>query len=313
MFRRFLFSLVGAALSSTFNPAQAINLNHSGDVLFVYGDTRSGDEIKLKEALSQQVKYVVLRHPMGNNWQIAKPLADVIADADVTTVAHGPCTSLSCSLMFLSGKRRQFSGVGRSETSYLGLSGVFYLYGSRGEQPSIAANDFWQFKTEIPYSLRQKYLQDPAHKSSALLFFHPAAQTSLGSSMACPKRMLESDCEPLQNLDAVKAGLITSTERFTHPALIENPDLATPPATMFARLEDPLPLPRATDECKAVYQKFLKADKPRAFVVSDRGGCQFAHAQNFRPIKGAMEACERTGAACRIYAVDDNVVFTPFL
>jgi dienelactone hydrolase len=62
-----------------------------------------------------------------------------------------------------------------------------------------------------------------------------------------------------------------------------------------------------SEHCREVYQKFLDADYPRAFAVSDRT-CGYANG-GVDPNKRASDFCHgKTEAKCRLFAVDDALV-----
>lgn len=85
--------------------------------------------------------------------------------------------------------------------------------------------------------------------------------------------------------------------------------VATPPATQFAKLDDVDALPYMGAASKALYQRFLAAKKPRAFALRPNHS-GFATGNDAK--SRALGFCQRvTGLACRLYAVDDDVVWQP--
>ena len=84
-----------------------------------------------------------------------------------------------------------------------------------------------------------------------------------------------------------------------------------PPSTGFAPLDDASRLPYVKDEVKSDgYQKFLNSDIPRAFAISPSGTWYWRKGPDAP--KQALEACQKTSRTpCRLYAVDDAVVWTP--
>lgn len=84
-----------------------------------------------------------------------------------------------------------------------------------------------------------------------------------------------------------------------------------PPATSFARIDDAGKLPYVKDTVKTDgYQKFLDADLPRAFAIASTGGWSWRTGENAP--KEALERCEQNAKqSCRLYAVDDAVVWNP--
>ena len=120
------------------------------------------------------------------------------------------------------------------------------------------------------------------------------------------------DCMPDKNATALSKGIVTTNERFTHASLEFKPDMAVPASTNFAKLED-MPALKLSDACKTAYKDYLKYPNPRAFVISENGACHWASPQTIAPYSIALNNCNKANNnTCRFYAVDDQVVFTPF-
>lgn len=109
----------------------------------------------------------------------------------------------------------------------------------------------------------------------------------------------------LKALDA--AGLPT---QLAH-ALPVAPDLPVPPASGFAAVTDLDRLPLRTDRARTGYQTWLSAESPKAFAIHPSQGGWASAWGGERPIARALANCERFAKApCRLYAVDDAVVWT---
>lgn len=87
---------------------------------------------------------------------------------------------------------------------------------------------------------------------------------------------------------------------FTRPGTI-----ARPPATPFARLDEIDKVPAQARETN--YRRFLDAKKPRAIAIGPSG--QSGWATGDWAMGRALGFCQRRGEACRLYAVDDEVVW----
>ena len=87
---------------------------------------------------------------------------------------------------------------------------------------------------------------------------------------------------------------------FTRPGTIERP-----PATAFARLDEVAKVPAQARETN--YRRFLEAKRPRAFAVGPSG--QSGWATGDWAMGRALGFCQRRGEPCRLYAVDDDVVW----
>lgn len=82
--------------------------------------------------------------------------------------------------------------------------------------------------------------------------------------------------------------------------------VSRPPAAAFAELSSADKVP-VKDPGKAGYARFLEAKPPRAFAVGERGGWGFASGDY--PLGKAMGNCQRSGQKCKLYAVDNDVVW----
>ncbi len=84
-----------------------------------------------------------------------------------------------------------------------------------------------------------------------------------------------------------------------------------PPATGFARVDEVDKVPVDDRRRATAVQRFLAAKHPRALAVGPSGEAGWATGD--WAIGRALGFCQaRTGVACRLYAVDDTVVWVPF-
>lgn len=87
------------------------------------------------------------------------------------------------------------------------------------------------------------------------------------------------------------------------------PTLPTPPATDFAALDNADALPHVKDTGRKGYVTFLTRDAPRAFAIAASGAWGWASGGD-DPLQRALDNCNKRGiGACRLYAVDDAVVW----
>ena len=79
-------------------------------------------------------------------------------------------------------------------------------------------------------------------------------------------------------------------------------------APAFASIDDVSKLPQVDEDGREGYRRFLAGDTPRAFAISDKGRWVRVNA-----VRGAarlaMDRCQSYGGRCRLYAVDDEVVW----
>jgi hypothetical protein len=86
-------------------------------------------------------------------------------------------------------------------------------------------------------------------------------------------------------------------------------DVERPPPSGLATVAeiDKVPLPERQRD--TLYTSFLGAKAPRAFAIGARGAAGWASGD--WAIMKALGHCERRGDRCRLYAVDDDVVWAP--
>jgi len=311
------------------NAYAALNFWVKGDLMIIYGKAEAGDPAKLKEKLTPAVRSIVLRGPSGTDWSLAKDLADIVSDAHVTTVVHGYCGEFVCPMIFLSGDKRMFSGVDRPELHYLSIW-TDYDYFSPNNDSQITykrINEWWHAHTKIPTNdlqvVKESWLSvtnERNHFSDNINFFSSSAKFSKGYTLRClgskrvqgkPQYLI--DCVPKPENSALLMGIVTTNDLFTHPDLRESADLTPPALTNVAKISD-TPIAALGENCRDLYKDYLRQDSPKAFVVSQNQGCRSSNAQWFRPYKSALEQCQKNngGAECHFYAIDNDVVFTPF-
>lgn len=84
--------------------------------------------------------------------------------------------------------------------------------------------------------------------------------------------------------------------------------MAMPAETHFAALDAVTALPYLNEAGFQGYRKFLTIPKPRAFVIAPDGGWTYS-ARGFDPLAVALQTCQVKHQSCRLYAVDDVVVW----
>ncbi len=100
-------------------------------------------------------------------------------------------------------------------------------------------------------------------------------------------------------------GRIGLPAKIVHPEYLPH---AAPPATHFTSLSNVDAIPIQTDYSRALYQKFLNAKKPRAFVIGADGSTNEA-STGYDPLGRILSACSHARVECYPYAVDDDVVW----
>jgi hypothetical protein len=84
-----------------------------------------------------------------------------------------------------------------------------------------------------------------------------------------------------------------------------------PKASGFAAIEDIGRVPLRTDHGRQDYESFLAAPVPRAMALSVDGLVSAWTAGEFDAMRLALQRCEqRSGRPCKLYAVDNDVVWS---
>lgn len=81
-----------------------------------------------------------------------------------------------------------------------------------------------------------------------------------------------------------------------------------PPSTKFAALDDVDALPRVTPTGRSLYREWLTKPFPRAVALSDKGA--IARGYGTDAMDRAIRVCQKFNNPCRLYAVDDQIVWT---
>lgn len=85
-----------------------------------------------------------------------------------------------------------------------------------------------------------------------------------------------------------------------------------PQASGWSKVEDVRNVPYLSERRRAVYREFLAQPRPRALALSEDGAIGWA-SDVYKPQRAALRFCNRSaapGRPCRLYAVDDTVVWT---
>jgi len=87
--------------------------------------------------------------------------------------------------------------------------------------------------------------------------------------------------------------------------------MVPPPRTAFAPVEDESRVPFVRDTGRTGYRTFLAQPAPRAFAIAPNGAWGWAEGGD-DPLARALANCNRSGKGeCKLYSVDDYVVWNP--
>jgi dienelactone hydrolase len=85
-----------------------------------------------------------------------------------------------------------------------------------------------------------------------------------------------------------------------------------PAPTGFAALDDVGKVPLVSPRCRELYADFLKKDVQRAFAIGPNGACAYFAGQLGVMAKALARCADTAKAVCRLYAINDDVVWRPF-
>lgn len=180
------------------------------------------------------------------------------------------------------------------------LVNAFSDYGGKSRLPSLwfyGENDTY-FNHNLAYKLRDAYVQNGGNaKLIAYGPFKHDAHAMVGSRDGVGIWWPETE-RFLQQL-----GMPTDE-------VVALPEAPTIPRSDYAALDNIDALPYVTDKGREAYRSFLSKSLPRAFAISPSGGWSWAE-EGDDPVQRVLANCEKnSGQPCKLYAVDDYVVWT---
>jgi dienelactone hydrolase len=180
------------------------------------------------------------------------------------------------------------------------LEKAFAAYGARTKLPSLwfyGAND-QHFGPALASRLYKAYQRAGGH--ATLVAYGPFKQDAHG--MAGSHEGVKIWWPETEKF--LKA-LGMPTEEVV--ALADEPSM---PGTDFAAIDDAEAIPYLKDKGREQYRAFLHKSFPRAFAISSSGAWSWVE-DGDDPVQQALAECQKgSRTPCRIYAVDDKVVWT---
>jgi hypothetical protein len=316
--------LVIAAFVSLFLPslARAMEITVAGDQLILSGPVvaRDYDEVTDTLAAKPHIKIVILRNSPGGDAPTGYHLGELFRRKSLHTAVSGYCYS-SCSRLYLGGKERYFTDDYPPEHTQIGFHGH---YNRNGDLNAAYVAELHLKDWIIRYSdgkadpaLVERWINIP--RGRGLIHFYNPALVNIGgySTFMCqgtePSHPRIFDCERIPKT-ALDLGVATSTTlvHSSDQQQIRQTILSNPPPSRYAAITDDTKLPGIGEAGLEQYRRFLAAPSPRAFAIAPSGGA-WAWNSSLVPDASwqALTRCaERAQQQCRLYAVDDIVVWT---
>jgi len=302
--------------------ARAMDLKVAGNQLILSGAV-IGDELgKVEKTLDgdRAIDTVILRNSPGGDAPTGYRVGEMFRARGLRTAVSGYCYS-SCSRMFLGGASRHFTDDFPPEYTDAGFHGH---YDRQGQLAVRSVQNLGLKDWIVKYSdgkadpaLVERWINIP-RGIGMIHFYHPDLLKRDGvSTFMCqgsePMARSALGCEPILKT-AIELGIATSLEIVTSNDQSEVRALLPkrPKASGFAAIEDIDKVPLTNDAGRQQYQRFLAARLPRAVALSPDGSVLFWNAGGFDAVNLALTRCsQRSNRTCRLYAVDNDVVWTP--
>ncbi len=180
------------------------------------------------------------------------------------------------------------------------LVNAFSEYGSKSRLPSLwfyGENDTY-FNHDIAYKLHQAYVGNGGN--ATLVAYGPFKQDAhamVGSREGVKIWWPEAE-KFLRQI-----GMPTDE-------VVALPEAPAIPRSDYAAIDNIDALPHVKDKGRDAYRAFLGKSLPRAFAISASGGWSWAE-EGDDPVQRVLANCEKnSGQPCKLYAVDDYVVWT---
>jgi hypothetical protein len=292
--------------------------------LFLSGQIVVGDEVKVQDAFiaSPVIRTVILRNSPGGNVRTAYAIANMIRAKKMRTAVSGFCNS-GCSRVLLGGTERLFTDDYPPQLTRVGFHGHYYTEGPMKDQLNRQLVQRAGLKNWIiehsdgkaDPDLVERWINIPVN-IGFIHFFPPwIAEERKSATFFCERGPLPGvgifGCEPIAK-NALDLGIITSLQTI---ASLDQTELHAffpkiPARSDFARIDDFDKLPVRSPQALAEYKRYLNAMPPKAFAIAPEKSLFAWMAGNMEAIPGALTRCaERAARACRLYAVDSDVVW----
>jgi len=313
--------IVAGMMPRTTRNAAAMDLKMVGNQLILSGPV-VGDEFgKIEKILDDDrtIDTVILRNSPGGDAPTGYRIGELFRSRGLRTAVSGYCYS-SCSRMFLGGATRHFTddfppeytdvgfhghydGRGHLQREYvqaMGLKDWIIKYSDGKADPALV--DRW---INIPLGTGMIHFRHPE------LFKRDDVSTFMCQGNEAMARTALG-CEPIHK-SAIELGIATSLEivKSTDQSEVRALLPERPKASGFAAIEDIGKVPLAADAGRQEYRRFLAAGLPRAIALSPTGAAWAWNSGVFDAVNLALTRCaQRSNQICKVYAIDNDVVWT---
>jgi hypothetical protein len=313
-------AMLAALLAFHASSLDAMEIKMAGHQIFLSGPVVGDEFDKVQKILAGDpaIDTAILRNSPGGDARTGYRIGELFRAKGLRTAVSGYCYS-SCSRMFLGGVTRYFTDDFPPAYTHVGLHGHYdgcHLNRKTVEHLGLKSWIIKYSDGKADPALVERWINIALCIGMAH-FYHPELLQRGGvSTFMCqgnePMARSVIGCEPIHKT-ALDLGIVTSL------AIVKSEDQAEirallpkrPGATGFAAIEDIDKVPLHDDAARQAYQRFLAAGLPRAFALSPDGRFWSWKAGDFDSITPALTHCPQAAKqACKLYAVDDYVVWT---
>lgn len=301
--------------------ASAMDIRAVGNTIILSGPVVGDELARVGDAFvrNPSINQAVLRNSWGGDAWTGYRVGELFREKGITTLVSGHCVS-SCSRMFLGGKERHFTDDFPAERTFVGFHGHYAANGRLDAGSVRSLNLFaWILRFsdgKADEGLVRRWISIERN-TGAVNFLHPDIAPRRESSVYfCQgdesNRPLGCAGLPTNALDR---GVITDIRRISSPDKDELPHVLRAkkhPPSNFAEIDNPAKVPLDNAAGISNYRLFLASSAPRAFAVSATRQHWAWNTGSEDVSDRALQRCaERAGQACKLYAVDDAVVYWP--
>jgi hypothetical protein len=289
------------------------------DQAILSGPVVDGDLRKIEGALKRpSITTVILRNSPGGHPQTGFRVGEIIRAKGLTTAVSGFCYS-SCSRMYLGGLRRVFTDDFPPGATAIGFHGHYKKDGSLDTElmKETGLRDwiirFLDGKADV--GLVDRWVNIPSNRGLFYVFNPDRVSRNGASAFFCsgseaPEAM-PFKCEPIGRT-ALDLGVSTATDIIQSHDQTEIGSIVPPILRPigYADIADAGKLPVQNAQALAEYRRYLEAGTHKAFAVSHARTHWAWSAGGIGAAGEALQKCaERAKGPCRLYAVDEDVVW----
>ncbi len=250
----------------------------------VFASGPVGDDVRqFEQALDKPgVDTVVFLNSPGGDLQTAMRVGRMIADKGVNTVIAGYCVS-ACSIMFMGGKERRFSGEFRPAQTYIGIHGA-HDKTTRQVNPTMQPQIFAFYKTAMGDKFDSAIMNQALYQmddAGAMLVVNDTWRSPSHGAVHCKSAQTPRQlCTKFPSVDAFSLGITTAKDLVslqlpevfkTIPAVLGRV-LNTPIDDTSAYLQNFSERQCATDRCKLAVHNWAQAKEHKA--LASRAGAR---------------------------------------